>query len=111
MSLRDFCIALYHQDIVPILERRVLDLTKLVTDARKGMKNVLKSFWRKPREEVVLHRGAVKYRFDRIESQILLLADTCFIIKVWWKMLAVVRRQLVCSSCRTTTMPSQCTNW
>ena len=51
------------------------------------MKNVLKSFWRKPREEgSALGRGTatgiVRYRFDRIESQILLLADTCFLIKV-----------------------------
>jgi hypothetical protein len=82
MSLRDFCIALFQQDIVPILERRIMNLTKLVTDARKGMKNVLKSFWRKPREEVPQQRGGIKYRHDRIESQILLLADTCFIVKV-----------------------------
>ena len=58
-----------------------------MADARKGVKNVLKSFWRKPREDTPTlgsgtGTGAVRYRFDRIESQILLLADTCFIIKV-----------------------------
>ena len=58
-----------------------------MADARKGVKNVLKSFWRKPREEGSAlgggtGTGIVRYRFDRIESQILLLADTCFLIKV-----------------------------
>lgn len=82
MALRDFCIALFHQDIAPAIERRIQGLTRLVSDARKGVKNVIKSFWRKPREEVAQQKGAIKYRFDRIEAQILLLADSCFIIRV-----------------------------
>ena len=56
-----------------------------MADARKGVKNVLKNFWRKPREESPSRlggNGTVRYRYDRIESQILLLADSCFIVKV-----------------------------
>ena len=67
------------------MERRIANLSKNVADARKGVKNVLKSFWRKPREESpsrVNGTGTLRYRYDRIEAQILLLADTCFIIKV-----------------------------
>ena len=73
------------KEILPCLERRITILSRHVADARKGVKNVLKSFWRKPREESPSRlggNGTVRYRFDRIEMQILLLADTCFLIKV-----------------------------
>jgi hypothetical protein len=49
VSLKDFCVRLYHQEILPCLERRILVLTRGVNEARKGVKNVLKNFWRKPR--------------------------------------------------------------
>ena len=83
VALREFCMSLFHQEILPCLERRIGNLSKIVADARKGVKNVLKSFWRKPREDSPTRGGAVgvRYRADRIEAQILLLADTCFIIK------------------------------
>lgn len=82
MGFRDFCISLYLQDIVPCLERRINILNKVVSEARKGVKNVLKSFWRKPREESSSpSKGSLRYKSDRIESQILLLADTYFIVK------------------------------
>ena len=51
VALREFCMSLYHQEILPCLERRIGNLSKIVADARKGVKNVLKSFWRKPRED------------------------------------------------------------
>jgi hypothetical protein len=48
----------------------------------------LKSFWRKPRDDTSLSPTAakpgapsVRYRYDRIESQILQLADSSFILK------------------------------
>jgi len=83
VALREFCMSLFHQEILPCLERRISNLSKIVADARKGVKNVLKSFWRKPREDSPTRGGAagLRYRADRIEAQILLLADTCFIIK------------------------------
>jgi hypothetical protein len=64
-----------------LLERRINNLSRVVSEARKGVRNVLKSFWRKPRDEVQVAMG-LRYRIDRIEAQILLLADTCFIAKV-----------------------------
>lgn len=70
------------QEIVPSIENRITTLNKVVSDAKKGFKNVVKSFWRKPREEVESTRGAVKYRHDKIEAQTLLLADTSFMIHV-----------------------------
>jgi hypothetical protein len=81
MTLRNFCVDLFNQFIVPNIERRLMFLNKQVNDNKKGMKNVLKSFWRKSREETESGKGQVKYRFDKIESQILLLADTSFMIK------------------------------
>ena len=57
-------------------------MTRIVNDTKKGMKNVIKNFWRKPREESVHDKGSVRYRYDRVESQILLLADTAFSLKV-----------------------------
>lgn len=68
--------------MIPSIERRLATLGKNVADSRKGMKNVLKSFWRKPREETnALVKGQVRYKYDRIESQTVLLADTFFLIK------------------------------
>ena len=82
MGFREFCVSLYIQDIIPCLERRIITLNKVVSEARKGVKNVLKSFWRKPREESSSpSKGSLRYKSDRIETQILLLADTYFIIK------------------------------
>lgn len=81
MALREFCVAFFHKEVVPALERRIAFLTKQVNEARKGVKNVLKSFWRKPREASAV-KGALRYTHDRIETQILLLADTSFVIKV-----------------------------
>eukprot|EP01035_Chromulina_nebulosa_P018359 gene18359-24055_t len=89
MNIRDFCVALYQQDVIPSLERRISTLTRTVSDTRKGMRNVLKSFWRKPRDEPSspntrnnpnYSTNSVKYKFDRSETQILLLADTSFIV-------------------------------
>lgn len=91
MSLRNFCVDIYNQYIVPNIERRLIFLTKQVNDNKKGMKNVLKSFWRKSREDGDGGRGQVKYRFDKIESQILLLADTSFMIKDFETALAMYK--------------------
>jgi len=81
MILREFCIILFNQEILPCIERRLAVLNKQVSDSRKGFKNVVKSFWRKPRDEAESSRGGLKYRYDKIESQILLLADTSFMIR------------------------------
>ena len=80
MIVRDFCVDLFLKDIVPWLEKKIAFLNKQVNDSRKGVKNVLKSFWRKPKDESEVAKGGVRYRFDKIESQTLLLADLSFMI-------------------------------
>lgn len=91
MALRNFCIELFLQEVLPAYERRVSSLNKIVTDAKKGMKNVLKSFWRKPRENTNYANGVAAYRFDRIEAQILLLADTAFSMRDYDSALSMYR--------------------
>ncbi len=66
MGFREFCVSLYIQDIIPCLERRIITLNKVVSEARKGVKNVLKSFWRKPREESSSpSKGSLRYKSER----------------------------------------------
>ena len=81
--LRCLCYdILLNQDLLPQLERRIGLLTRIVNDTKKGVKNVLKNFWRKPRDENLHEKGSARYRYDRVESQILLLSDTAFSLKV-----------------------------
>lgn len=82
MSLRTFCIELFQQEILPAYERRVGVLLRQVNEAKKGVRNVLKSFWRKPRDSSSHMKGVARYRFDRIEAQTLLLGDTAFCMRV-----------------------------
>ena len=77
MSLRNFCIELFQHEVLPAYERRVSVLSRIVTETRKGMRNVIKNFWRKPQAQEI-RRGSSRYRYDKIEAQILLLADTAF---------------------------------
>lgn len=81
MGLRSFCSQLFVQEIIPALERRISYLSKSINENKKGVKNVLKNLWRKPREDGVPAKGKARYKYDRIESQILLLADTCFALQ------------------------------
>ena len=53
-------------------------LLRHVNESKRGVKNVLKSFWRRPRDNSSHVKGVARYRYDRIESQILLLADAAF---------------------------------
>jgi hypothetical protein len=87
MKIREFCFWLYSDQILPILERKLNYLHKQINESRRGVKNVLKSFWRKPKEDSPIidsnYKGGniVKYRYDKIESQTLLLADLSFMLK------------------------------
>mmetsp|Transcript_61952 Transcript_61952/g.108957 ORF Transcript_61952/g.108957 Transcript_61952/m.108957 type:complete len:1520 (-) Transcript_61952:123-4682(-) len=91
MSLRNFCVDLYNQFIVPNIERRLVFLNKQVNENKKGMKNMFRNFLRRPREESEAPRGQVRYKFDKIESQLMLLADTSFMIKDYETALAMYR--------------------
>mmetsp|Transcript_18906 Transcript_18906/g.28738 ORF Transcript_18906/g.28738 Transcript_18906/m.28738 type:complete len:1849 (-) Transcript_18906:41-5587(-) len=110
LSLRRFIAQMVTMVIIPAVERRIYELNVEVTNHKKGVKNVFKSFWRKPKDNGVaglsnslhglsqsLHSSSVgshggnsaafrgesevPYRFDSIESQTRLLADTLFLIR------------------------------
>lgn len=77
--------------VVPALEARIFHLNEIVSAMKKGVKNVFKSWLRKPKD--LTTRGSfgngsgansgngVIYRSDSIESQTRLLADTAFIVR------------------------------
>lgn len=93
--------------LLPAMERRIADLNTLVTDKKKGVKNVFKSLWRKPKEETSstnnmnsasrssnsqthnYSKGA--YRHDSIESQVRLLGDSLFLMRDWEAALSIYR--------------------
>jgi hypothetical protein len=95
-SLRRYLATMIASSLLPALERRIADLNITVTDKKKGVKNVFKSLWRKPKEESSPSRKAtttsgVVYRYDSIESQVRLLADTLFLLRDWEAALGTYR--------------------
>jgi hypothetical protein len=48
-TLRTFVVSLLRDGCIPTMERRVFYLNAVVSNAKKGVKNVFKSFWRKPK--------------------------------------------------------------
>jgi hypothetical protein len=123
-SLRKFIAQMVAMSVIPSLERRINVMNIEVTNAKKGVKNVFKSFWRKPKESsgslsasvhgvgndtasgtgsAMVKMGSyfsggpispvdnVFYRFDSIESQTRLLADTLFLVKDYEAALSMYR--------------------
>jgi len=106
-AIRRYVANMVATGLVPAIERRIAHLNASVSNAKKGMKNVIKSFWRKPKENLLAsaaseigaggtgnrrdsgdHKsselgssGVVKYRYNSIESQTRLLADTLFLMR------------------------------
>jgi len=114
-AIRRYVANMVATGLIPAVERRIAHLNATVTNAKKGVKNVIKSFWRKPKDNNILVNvsgyndgennqtsggdvgdqggGAassaalsssssnVKYRYDSIESQTRLLADTLFLMR------------------------------
>jgi hypothetical protein len=114
--LRRYFQTLLTTSLLPALERRIADLNAIVSERKKGVRNLVKSFWRKPKEETpppsshkksshnsnstststnssTLERSsaAAKYRFDSIESQTRLLADTLFLMQDYEAALSTYR--------------------
>jgi len=83
LALRDMVAHIAVKEVVPALEKRLAVLNASVTSSRKGVKNVIKSWWRKPKEAEDRGGGqkGVQYRHDQIESQILLLADCALSVR------------------------------
>jgi len=81
--------------VIPQMERRIFALNTNITNNRKGVKNAIKLWWRKPKEEErSVSSGAQKscqYKYNSIESQLRLLADTLFIMCDYETALATYR--------------------
>ena len=117
-AIRRYVANMVATGLIPAVERRIAHLNATVTNAKKGVKNVIKSFWRKPKDNNILvnvsgyndgennnqtsggdvgdqggggaassaalsssSNNNVKYRYDSIESQTRLLADTLFLMR------------------------------
>jgi hypothetical protein len=96
--LRTFLSTLVTNALLPAMEKRIADLNAFVSDRKKGVKNVLKSFWRggtiKSKEDdeaTPTALGDAKYRFDSVESQTRLLGDTLFLMRDYEAALGVYR--------------------
>ncbi|KAG6623963.1 Trafficking protein particle complex subunit 8 [Phytophthora cinnamomi] len=66
------------------LEGRIFQLNEVVSAMKKGVKNVFKSWLRKPKDlrpSNAAALGGVTYKCDSIESQTRLLADTAFLVR------------------------------
>jgi len=98
VALRYYLANLLTSSLLPALERRIATLNGIVSDRKKGVRNVLKSFWRsgKADEEAAVTKSVqvastVAYRYDTVESQSRLLADTLFLMKDYEAALSTYR--------------------
>ncbi|KAH9070164.1 hypothetical protein Ae201684P_002534 [Aphanomyces euteiches] len=66
--------------VIPAIESKILALNETVVAVRKGVRNALKAWWRKPKESTA-RVSAYSYRFDSIESNMRVLADMAFMIR------------------------------
>ncbi|GLD95348.1 hypothetical protein PINS_up003992 [Pythium insidiosum] len=70
--------------VLPALENRIFQLNEIVSAMKKGVKNVFKSWLRKPKDLSARVQspsgGAITYRCDSIEAQTRLLADTALMV-------------------------------
>jgi tetratricopeptide (TPR) repeat protein len=117
--LRRYFQSLMTSAVLPAVERRIADLNALVSERKKGVRNLVKSFWRKPKEQLQQQQlqqqqqqllqqqqlqestsqkqqesdssSTVKYRYDSIESQTRLLADTLFLMQDYEAALSIYR--------------------
>ncbi|CAM9772442.1 unnamed protein product [Chrysoparadoxa australica] len=87
LAIKSFVDDIASKVVLPEMERKIHTLNALVSGARKGVKNVLKSMlWRKPSvvtasSSAPSKDSGVEYRHDRIESQIRHLADCAFVMR------------------------------
>ena len=88
--LRNYLGQLTVSAVLPGLERRIAHLHVQVSERKKGVRNVLKSFWRSSNNKddekpnavsSSMHKSGTRYRYDSVENQTRLLADTLFLVK------------------------------
>ena len=107
-AIRRYSANMVATGLIPAIERRIAHLNSTVSNAKKGVKNVIKSFWRqsKPKDTPssseydgptptqapeVTASSSVRYKYDTIESQTRLLADTLFLMRDYDAALGVYR--------------------
>jgi len=117
-NIQRFIATLVSDCIIPAMERRIFNLNVAVNNAKRGVKNVFKSFWRKPKDgsntgntfdnfsssfhgmsksstnqpnNAMVGTGNIKYTYDQIESQIRLLADSLFLMRDYESALSIYR--------------------
>ena len=57
LMLRNFCIQIWQEEIIPALEKRITNLTKYVNDSRKGMLEYIFIF-------IFIYRFVAKYLLE-----------------------------------------------
>ena len=92
MSIKTFVARLVQDGVVPVITRKMEELHAHIASMKKGLKNALKSWWRKPRESPPVQgkskswtqgvQATVQYPYASIEGEIRLLADLAFMVKV-----------------------------
>ena len=103
-SVQSFVEGLAFDGILRDTEKRMLELNQHVAAMRKGFRNQLRMFWRKPKDaqgvkaggEVVATKeseanGEHVYTYDSIESQVQTLADLAFLVQDYEMALGLYR--------------------
>ena len=86
LVIRRYIAQLIANSLLPAMERRITDLNLIVNERKKGVRNVFRGLFRPtrvagndPDEKSALAND--HYRYDSVESQVRLLADSLFLIK------------------------------
>ena len=77
-AIAAFTADLSVKHVLPTMERRMFQLNSEIEKQKKGFKNALKSWWRKPKAEAAgsaSGAASIRYPHDSIEARIRLLAD------------------------------------
>ena len=86
LGIQNFMSELVQNVVVRQIESRIFSLTASVAKSKGGMRNAIKSWWRKPKNETTnsssrMADGEIlQYESSSIESQVRLLADLLFMV-------------------------------
>ena len=85
INVQNFMSDLIQNVVVRQIESRIFSLTASVAKSKGGVRNALKSWWRKPKENTSQSRTSngdvLLYESSSVESQIRLLADLLFMVQ------------------------------
>jgi hypothetical protein len=84
INIQNFMSDLIQNVVIHQIESRIFSLTASVAKSKGGMRNALKSWWRKPKEATSQAKTAngdvLLYESSSVESQVRLLADLLFMV-------------------------------